>query len=377
MTDIVIFSAGPSRFTQTESASLEKKTSASSTTTPTYAAHVNSTAAIFSHHPVTSDTCQVYSRRVPNEVSSTTIRIEDLRTPTESAMQSAVSPRNPSATHPIRFHNAREMFQAFNKESTQTYLPLVVNKETIHQYRPNEGSISHLTVDQFDNRVRDIPVQTISRPNQPSASSTAHDDDRVQRKSASSEQHYDFPVDLIEQWRNHQHVDRSATQTRSKVAEPPMVTRLIPAIVPSNVLKRMDHLNTIFIKPTQIAQPLPKLFFQENETEECSTKDEQSKSIDTTNFDGKQDFHYFLLLDSHFPNDLREPSNRPLSQSSWESSLPMIDRCCDNRRNNTCVPSSDVISSDHLHVPSLVDTNDREPWTLTASRQSPIRRKEC
>lgn len=302
MTDIVILSAGPSRFTQTELASLEK-TSASSTTTPTYTAHLNSTAETFSHHPVTSDSYQVYSRRIPDEDSSTTIRIEDLRTPTESTMQSIVSQRNPSATNPIRFHNAKEMFQSFNKESTQSYLPLVVNKETMHQYRPIEGSISHPMVDQFDNRTRDIPVQIISRSNQPSASSTAHHEDHVQRKSASTEQHYDFPADLVGPWRNHQHVERPITQTLSKLAEPPIVTRLIPAIVPSNVLKRMDHLNTIFIKPTQIAQPLPKLFFPENETEECSTKDEQSKSIDTTNFDGKQ---HFLLLHNHFPADLRE-----------------------------------------------------------------------
>ena len=312
MTDIVIYSAGPSPFTQTASVSLGK-TAASSTINSTYTGHVNPSDEIFSHHRVTSNNYQVSSRRALNEDFSTTIPIEhsrlhtDQRPPTESTMQPPVPTRNFNA-HPIHFHNAKEMFQTLNRKSTQSNLPLV-NREATRQCRPNEGQTSHLMVDQFDSRRCEIPVHVIQRPIHPSASPTSHSDDHVQRKFAHSEQHYDFPADVIEQWKKHQYIEHPAPQSLSKVEEPPMKPRPIPTIVPSNVLKRMDHLNTIFIKPTRIEPPLPKLIFQENDTEECSTKDEQSKSIDTTNFDGKHHFRFFLLHQPRMSNDL--PRLRP------------------------------------------------------------------
>ena len=63
-------------------------------------------------------------------------------------------------------------------------------------------------------------------------------------QSNSSNEHYDYPTNVIES---------------------PVTTRRIPTIVPFNALKRMDRLNTVFVKPTRIERPLPKLVFQENE----------------------------------------------------------------------------------------------------------------
>lgn len=75
------------------------------------------------------------------------------------------------------------------------------------------------------------------------------------RRLSNSDQHYDYPSNIIEQ-------------------------RRIPTIVPFNSLKRMDRLNTIFVKPTRIERPLPKLVFQENESEvdvETQTEEEEEK----------------------------------------------------------------------------------------------------
>jgi hypothetical protein len=87
----------------------------------------------------------------------------------------------------------------------------------------------------------------------------------IHRKYSNSDQHYDFPADAVEQLKKQQR-DENEMQ-------------IIPSFLPSNVLKRMNHLNTIFVKPTKIERSLPKYSF-----ENLDEKQEQSK----TNENGKK-----------------------------------------------------------------------------------------
>jgi hypothetical protein len=88
----------------------------------------------------------------------------------------------------------------------------------------------------------------------------------LNRKSSNSEQHYDFPADAIEQLKKQQ-------QQRDEHEQTP--TRIIPSFLPSNVVKRMSHVNTTFVKPTKIERFLPKVDFEDD------LQLEQSESIET------------------------------------------------------------------------------------------------
>ncbi|UJR20838.1 hypothetical protein I4U23_023949 [Adineta vaga] len=78
----------------------------------------------------------------------------------------------------------------------------------------------------------------------------------IDRRYSNAEQHYDFPADAIEQFKK-QHRDENDI----KLSNEQLTTRFLPF----NVLKRMDHLNTVFVKPTKIEQTLPKLMFSDDE----------------------------------------------------------------------------------------------------------------
>jgi hypothetical protein len=60
----------------------------------------------------------------------------------------------------------------------------------------------------------------------------------IHRKYSNSDQHYDFPADAVEQMKKQQRDENDM--------------QIIPSLLPSNVLKRMNHLNTTFVKPTKI-----------------------------------------------------------------------------------------------------------------------------
>lgn len=70
------------------------------------------------------------------------------------------------------------------------------------------------------------------------------------RRYSPNEQHYDFPADAVEQLKKQQRDDNDG-QT------------IIPSLLPANVFKRMNHLNTTFVKPTKIESTLPKLIFEQ------------------------------------------------------------------------------------------------------------------
>ncbi|CAF1110201.1 unnamed protein product [Rotaria sordida] len=165
--------------------------------------------------------------------------------------------------------------------------------------------IEHLSknLDSNTNRIREIPVQFIGAssssspthsdrsfitipvhrtvlPSLPSTSLIINDDVHyamVNRKQINSDQHYDFPADAIEQLKKHQRDENDSINNISKPSNEEIANRIVASILPSNILKRMDHLNTIFIKPTAIDRSLPKLSFQENDTQQLSSINDEEK----------------------------------------------------------------------------------------------------
>lgn len=75
------------------------------------------------------------------------------------------------------------------------------------------------------------------------------------RRYSPSEQHYDFPADVLQQLKKHQQRDDHEGQI------------LLPAFLPPNVFKRMNHLNTTFVKPTKIESiPITNLTKKDSES---------------------------------------------------------------------------------------------------------------
>jgi len=112
------------------------------------------------------------------------------------------------------------------------------------------------TKSMMNNRREHIPIQL--------------NDTYLNRKYSNSEQYYDFPADAIEQLKKQQHDENNQT-----------TISIIPSFLPSNVVKRMNHVNTIFVKPTRIEKFSPKIIFQDD------VKHEQSKPIESLIFNGK------------------------------------------------------------------------------------------
>jgi hypothetical protein len=100
----------------------------------------------------------------------------------------------------------------------------------------------------------------------------------IQRKYSNSDQHYDFPADAVEQLKKQQR-DENEMQ-------------IIPSFLPSNVLRRMNHLNTIFVKPTKIERSLLKFDFENTD---------QSKSDESPILSGKQSDFITSTISLIFP----------------------------------------------------------------------------
>ncbi|CAF3478133.1 unnamed protein product [Rotaria sp. Silwood1] len=202
-----------------------------------------------------------------------------------------------TTTKPIRQN------EPFNDE---TYQPDIMHdKQKISIPKINTEHIPDLIIDHRQqqiehstknhdtnlNRIRDIPVQFIGastssspthsdrsftsipihRTPPPSVPFISNDDVHyamVNRKQINSDQHYDFPADAIEQLKKHQRDENESLTNISKPTNEEIANRIVASILPSNILKRMDHLNTIFIKPTTIDRPLPRLSFQETDTQQ-------------------------------------------------------------------------------------------------------------
>lgn len=103
-------------------------------------------------------------------------------------------------------------------------------------------------------------------PNQLNDLTTKHENVsyiNLNRKYSNSEQYYDFPADTIAQIRKQQRDENES-----------ITPHIIPAFLPSNVVKRMNHVNTIFVKPTKIERFSPNI-------------QEQSKPIESPILNGK------------------------------------------------------------------------------------------
>jgi hypothetical protein len=255
---------------------------------------------------------------------------------------------NSNEDHTIRFRKAKEMFQTLEEEASgrtipssttkitkpndqlnnETYQPdLMHNGQKLNLPKINTEHIPDLIIDhrqqqmehspKTNDRIRDIPVQFIG----PSSSPSPTHSDRsftsipihrtvppppvaplisdeevpyamVNRKHVNSDQHYDFPADAIEQLKKHQRDENDTINNLPKPSNEEIANRIVASILPSNILKRMDHLNTIFIKPTTIDRSLPKLSFQENEEKIENNHEEQEeqqqKWIDNPMLNGKK-----------------------------------------------------------------------------------------
>jgi hypothetical protein len=268
--------------------------------------------------------------------------------------------------HTIRFRKAKEMFQTLEEEAAgrttippttmkqnrqndpflnETYQPDLMNDGPINIPIATTEHIPDLIIDHRQqqqmkdlskandinsNRSRDVPVQLIGTS---SSSSPTHSDRSltsipthrtvppplsdslisnedvpyamVNRKQIISDQHYDFPADAIQQLKKQQ---RDENDSITKPSNEEIANRIVASILPSNILKRMDHLNTKFIKPTTIDSSLPKLSFQENNTQQSSIKEEEKyennhiireqeeqKWIDNPMLNGKRPFSLFIF----------------------------------------------------------------------------------
>lgn len=187
------------------------------------------------------------------------------------------------------------------KINTEHIPDLIIDHRQQQQQQQMEHSPK--TNDFNSNRIRDIPIQFLGTP--PSSSPTHSDrsftsipvhrtvppppsqsaplisDEEVpyamvNRKHLNSDQHYDFPADAIEQLKKHQRDENDSINNLPKPSNEEIANRIVASILPSNILKRMDHLNTIFIKPTTIDRSLPKISYQENDTQQPTIENEEN-----------------------------------------------------------------------------------------------------
>lgn len=281
---------------------------------------------------------------------------------------------HPNDDHTMRFRKAKEMFQSLEEEAARTHVvvpPIVTAKPVLHQrhadhfdnetYQPDlmhDGSkitrvktptehipdliIDHrqqncTTNESNDHRIREIPVEYHSAGPSPSPTSsdrsfiaipvhrstppaipTVSNDDvsyaMIEHKQIHSDQHYDFPKDLttdfpadaVEQMKKHQRHEKPSNEE--------IANRIVASILPSNILKRMDHLNTKFIKPTTIepTETMNKLSFEETEsTTNLSKKDEENQQTIVTEVEEPK-----WIENPTFPSDIVETTQQTSRSSS-------------------------------------------------------------
>ena len=213
---------------------------------------------------------------------------------------------NDDAYQPDLMHEGQKVPIA--KMSTEHIPDLIIDHRQQQQLQQLQQEINHSPKhhDRSSTRTRDIPVQAMGVPSSPNQSDRSHngssnhrtavhptlplvisdddDDDApyamIHRKQPHSDQHYDFPADAIEQVKKHQHEDTEPISNGTKPSNEEIANRIVASILPSNILKRMDHLNTKFIKPTTIDQPLPTLPFQESTTQQPYMNDANHRTVE-------------------------------------------------------------------------------------------------
>ena len=182
--------------------------------------------------------------------------------------------------------NAKQNSYANNLITEHSLLTVDHHTTCLHQTFDETYKSTVLTTNsKMNNRqeenIRDVSVHFIDKS---LTSMTNYDDNNdvsyaiINRKYSNLEQSNDFPENIIEQFKNQKkHVENNTMNHLSKLSNKTTINHILP----SNVLKPMNYLNTIFIKPTKIEQSLPKLVFQDDESYE------NSKSMESIILNGK------------------------------------------------------------------------------------------
>ena len=222
MANILVHSAVPSRLTNPESASnlLVDTPAENSPTNNKYNGHVTRLRNTFAEHSL-----------MASKVNS-----DDHLPSCQTLDETSPSLPNGSALTPRSMANHRQ--------------------ERSHENSKQSSSAStNRTFDVLPNGNDDVSYATINR------------------RQPTVEQHYDFPADAIEQFKKQQRDDSDPSHQSPKLSSEQLNTRFLPF----NALKRMDHLNTVFVKPTKIEQSLPKLVFSDEEKLASSKATERRK----------------------------------------------------------------------------------------------------
>ena len=229
------------------------------------------------------------------EEAARTIPITTITTTPTTATTATTTTTTKSNRQSDQFHS--ENYKPdFMHEGQRVTIPKINTEHIPDLIIDHRQQMEHSPKD--SNCVRDIPVQFLGTS---SSSSPTHSDRSftsipvhravppppaplisdeevpyamIHRKHVNSDQHYDFPADAVEQLKKQQRDDNDSINNLPKTSNEEIANRIVASILPTNILKRMDHMNTKFIKPTTIDRPLPRLSFQENEKEQSSVQTE-------------------------------------------------------------------------------------------------------
>ncbi|CAF2493832.1 unnamed protein product [Rotaria sp. Silwood2] len=284
--------------------SLTMNENSSSTTTTTTTTTIHNNNNTNEDHTIRFRKAREMFQTLEEEAARTTISLTTAAaaapttTTTKSIRQNEQF--NDETYQPDLMHDKQKII--IPKINTEHIPDLIIDHRQQQQQQIDYSSKNH---DTNSNRIRDIPVQFIgasssSSPTHsdrsftsipihrtpPSSSSSSaplilNDDVHyamVNRKQINPDQHYDFPADAIEQLKKHQRDENESINNMSKPSNEEIANRIVASILPSNILKRMDHLNTIFIKPTTIDRSLPKLSFQESDTQSSIHEEEKHET---------------------------------------------------------------------------------------------------
>ncbi|CAF3325766.1 unnamed protein product [Rotaria socialis] len=242
MADILIHSAVPSLFTHTESAS-------------------NLFADTSTESPQANTKYNCHASRLRNTFIEHSLLSNDLNSKKHSSNSSLIVD-----DHTARFIKTKEMFQTLDETSRHNNASLLRLKPIENNQQEHSRNISSNFSGTSSNR---------------SSTSFANYDDEVpyaviHRKNPNSEQHIDFPADSFQQHKKQEHDEHDKINVLSTLSSKQMTSHAVSIALPPSVLKPMDHLNTIFVKPTKIEHSLPKLVFQDDDIHEQSNLIEDS-----------------------------------------------------------------------------------------------------
>jgi hypothetical protein len=227
------------------------------------------------------------------EATRTIIPVTTITTATTTTTSSMKSSRQSDQFHnetyqPDLMHEGQKV--TIPKINTEHIPDLIIDHRQQMEHSPKDsncirdipvqflGTSSSSSPTHSERSFTSIPVhRTVPPPPTQSAPAALISDEEVpyamiHRKHVNSDQHYDFPADAVEQLKKQQRDDNDSINNVPKPSNEEIANRIVASILPTNILKRMDHMNTKFIKPTTIDRPLPRLSFQENEKEQSNVK---------------------------------------------------------------------------------------------------------